>query len=50
MHQEKPGATIIISGIAIPLKNKRKTGDIIAIIVIDRADIPTLFSKESFRL
>jgi len=50
MHQKKPGGTIIISGIAIPLKNKRKTGEIIAMIAIVRVDIPNLLSKESFLL
>jgi hypothetical protein len=50
MHQKKPGVTIIISGIAIPLKNKRKTGENIAIIATARADIPTFLLKESLCL
>jgi hypothetical protein len=50
MHQKKPGVTIIISEIATPLKINRKTGEIIEIIAIIRADIPTFLAKEFLRL
>ena len=50
MHQIKPGVTIIISEIAIPLKNKRKTGEITAIPGIVRADVPNFLLKVSLSL
>ncbi|GAH66277.1 unnamed protein product [marine sediment metagenome] len=45
IHHNNPGIIIIISGIAIPLKNKKTIGEIPDIIAIANAIILIFFTK-----